>query len=300
MDQIEEFLDLAPIGLEVYGHIGGQPIYSNEKIINSVIGWLNKSNITKPITKSILEGIEKRTILIGYENRGKLSFLLRKWRQIKDTSSGTYVLGYFSSKDRKLVIMLDDNVSILGKALVEIPPVITHELCHFAAFNDIRSFVHMTANKFLLPFYNNLFEVMAPKVAHMDDRYLLKTILNLGIQNEENPLAYDMKNAVNIWRSYISQEYDTKETDQIILRMGLPLKLLLAGKLKNSGNMGIAKQSYATHCKAYSKMGQNVCKWSHVGQEFSYPSEIVSVLSQWQLSGLVAKLINNINHSRFV
>ena len=136
--EIQELADLAPLGLDVVGEIEGIKIYGNEKIRDTVKDWISYSPATKNIKNSINEGIDSGKILVGYTTRYFISHLFRrvaKWTtHIFD--EGT-ILGWYSPKVNRIVILLDMNVNIIGNQLRSIPPILSHELCHMAAGDNI-------------------------------------------------------------------------------------------------------------------------------------------------------------------
>jgi len=300
MEILNEFLDLIPTGLKQYGIADNEPIFSNEKIIDATLGWLEKSSITKPILPGIKKGIEARSILIGYENKSKLSFLSNRIKSFTGVSHGMHTLGYFSPVDQKLVILLDDNVNILGKAITEIPSILAHELCHFAAFDKPKSFISTTLRSHLLPFYKNICYNLAPLTKNISDSILSKTIQTLIITGDASPQPNKVLDTINIWRLYIEHAYPKDEVEPLIIRMALPyLYFINSDKVKNSSHRPLINETYKRYCMAYNKLGHDACKWTHAGQEFAFPSEIVAITSQWDIPSNVARLINMIDYRKY-
>lgn len=300
MENLNEFFDLIPTGLKQYGVVDNESIYSNEKIIMSVLAWLEKSSITKPILSGIKKGIDTRSILIGYENKSKLSFLAKRIKSFTGTSHGMHTLGYFSPVDKKLVILLDDNVNILGKAVTEIPSIIAHELCHFAAFDKPQSFISTTLRSHLLPFYKNICYNIAPLTKNISDSVLTKTIQTLIITGDASSQPHTVSDTINIWRSYIEHAYPKEKANPIIIRMALPyLYFINSAKVKSSSYRPLINDTYKRYCVAYSKLGQDACRWTQAGQEFAFPSEIVAITSQWDVPSSVARLINMIDYRKY-
>ena len=73
----------------------------------------------------------------------------------------------------------EHNVSGFGKVLIEIPPVIVHEMCHYCAMVDMNKFLKYTLNKYLVPFYTILFTLTDPNMEKIET----KTIYNAGLND---------------------------------------------------------------------------------------------------------------------
>jgi len=79
-NQVNEAFELLPINLKPIGEIDGINIYSNDSIQEYVSDWLKYSPITKKIYPNLIDGINKKVILIGYEDGSKARFIKRQWR----------------------------------------------------------------------------------------------------------------------------------------------------------------------------------------------------------------------------
>ncbi len=123
---IQEIAELSPFKLGEKIQIGDLTIHTNKKIIDYVIDWVSSSAYSRPIYKKIINGILKKKIIIGYENKSIMKFLFMRLRKFRNPSYGNNVLGFFSPEDEKLIILLDENVDVFGKSIREIPPIINH------------------------------------------------------------------------------------------------------------------------------------------------------------------------------
>lgn len=293
MNELNEIFELLPNELTNIGSYHGEPFYSNKKIVEATMGWIESSPITKPISNKILEGIEKRSILIGYANKSKLSFIFKRIGAIIGPKTIS-ILGQYSAVENKLVILLDKNVDVFGRALSEIPPTLAHELIHMAANYNIRSYLSMTMRSFLLPFYKRFFNSVAPNTVNVPDNILVRAISDLANYSENLSSPPDIQYVFNIWSSYLEKVYDQDKVKNILNNL-YALFMFIHGYNLSIEQKRVLKIVFDKYCDAYTVLGiKNVGDWTTPGQELIFTSEVVCIASQWKLSNNVIKLINYI------
>lgn len=288
-----ESFELFPYGLEPYGKILNSTIYSSEEIVNFVSKLILNSKL-KPIARKIIEGMKDRTILVGFEKTGKLDFTVRRIKHFF-SDKGEIILGYYSSLDKKLVILLDENVNIIGKEIRSLENVIIHELIHMLANLDFSNYMGKVMKDYLFPFYQSLCGlIMERDVSSNID--LSKTIFNLSrlYDKGENPIG-GTSIALNTWVDYFLNE-DEKMAKQYAFDILLPYERFI------SKNRQVSSPKYQTSSremainfvKAYEIIGINVKGLTIPGQEAIYPSEVIGMCAQVNLDPKIVSLINSL------
>lgn len=293
MQDINELFEYLPFKLDEVGSFHGEKIYSNPKIIETSLNWISYSPITSPIKNKITEGINKGNILIGYANKNKLSFIFNKLAGTIIKQPPT-VLGKYSYQENKLVIVLDNNVSVFGKMFREVPTTMAHELIHMAAHNNINIFLSLTLNSLLLPFYKNFFNNLANKTITIPDKILSKTIHDAASYFEGMTALLEIDLVKVLWSKYLSQVYNKNEVDEVMEPILNLLRYVRDLPLSSKGKSGL-KQIYTSYCDSYRKIGSpTACSITTTpGQEIISMSEVVCVSNQWGLSHKIANLINS-------
>lgn len=292
-NELNEILELFPRDLSSIGTFHGEPIYSNDKIINVTLDWIRRSHITSSIAEKIKEGIIKKSILVGYANKSKLSFIFRRMGGVISPKK-MFILGKYSHQEHKLAILLDENVDIFGRSLREIPSTMAHELIHMASNYNTKQYLSITINSILLPFYKKFFNMVAPNTIRIPDNILSKSIYNLSMYSENLSTPPDLPYVFSIWSDYLENGYEHDRVKNIFNNIST-IFLMIHGSSLNSSQKNIAKAVFRRYCEAYKSLGySDVCSWTTPGQEIVFTSEVVCVTNQWKLSNNVAKLINSI------
>lgn len=299
-NQIQELADLAPIGMNIVGEIEGIKIYANEKIRDTVKDWISYSPSTKNIKDTISEGIDSGKILVGYTTKSFISHLFRrvaKWTtHIFDEG---IVLGWYSPKVNRIVILLDMNVNILGHQLRSIPPILSHELCHMAAGDNISLYHSSTVNKYLIPFYIEIIRGITKDNNITGDNRLSKTLYQLMKSSEERTSNSNVEDSLKIWKDYFTSLTGSNDKgSEFGMAMMLPY-LRFVTRTLSSRYYNESYEVMKYYYNGYRKL--NVRKPERVTlacQEARYPSEVICITNQFNVDSTVARLINNINMSR--
>ena len=297
MTNLNELLDLAPIMLSPDGIIDGQTIHSNSRIKDYVKEWVKFSPATKDISKKVIEGIEAKKIMIGYEHTSKLRFLKTRYRDYweQDRSSENGYLGYISVSDHKVAIILDENVNITGKSIRDISPTITHELCHLIALDLWKPYLLACMKPYLIPFYQNLFVQYEPSVANISNGILTESIIDISRITDHNFFDRpDMAKVFEIWYNYLRHSMSADRADQVLIEVFAPYYKFGIGNLK-ADKLKLVKPSIFKFAKAYKQLKINdALNITLPSQEIIFPSEIVCIINQRKPSSEIIKLINNL------
>lgn len=301
---LNELFELSPFNLSVYCEIAGVPIRSSDKIVDNVKEFMSEHPTTKPIFDKISEGLDKRTIVVGYSVK-PLTFYWKKFKHCLNyidfvlrgrTISGKDVitLGFYDPENMKIVILLDDNVDIFGRQIREIPVKLTHEMCHYCADINFNSFITSTMNKSLLPFYKDLLLNVAPRSSKLDDSKIKESIKSVASLNEGvSMLKPHVPETFRVWAKLVNNVYNKQESIKIAQHMSLPYYAFITDEL-DSKYLDTAMSSAVSYYDSYStSFGLNVKETTIPGQEFRFPSEVIAVANEFRLSDDVLKLINS-------
>jgi len=290
-----EVADLYPISLELYGIIEDSPIYSNKHIEDKVIEWIHKSDITRPISNKLQELIEDKTIIIGHGQPGMFSFFYKKFKNWihrtfldKDPS---IVLGYYSSINKRIVILLDDNVDIFGNNIRYIPPKLVHELMHYIADSDIREFLKTTLNTTLVPYYTHLVKNITnneviPKRVDMQKHLMELSLDNEGVFVNSSTINSTANQWLKLYNKYTSKNKGVVH----VKNMSLPYLGLITQTIRGN-DKDVHKYAGCYH-KAYEEIGIKSTNSTVPGQEFKFPSEVVCICNEFKLHPNIITLVN--------
>jgi hypothetical protein len=195
----------------------------------------------------------------------------------------------------RIVIILDNNIDMIGRHIRGIPPMIAHELYHMASSNDINFFANKTFDSDIIPFFGYLTDSITG-IGH-DKSKLERTAKQLLITSEHkmSPRS-SISDVADIWLTYFMQlhgnEVDAKKSTLKILAPYLHYNL---GILKPQYKEYVESTSNSMY-KAYNSIGiPNADAYTLACQEIRFPSEIVCIKYQFKPSASSVSLINNIN-----
>lgn len=280
-------------------------VYSSPKIEEIFFSKIKKSTIIKPILKKVKEGLDNKKILIGYTNDNSFYFLYDKLQRFFKLKN-TYSLGYFDPGTETLYILLDDNVSIMGNEIYKLDMTLAHELIHLAAFQYKRTdLLKNTYKKFLAPYYATLIGsaigLITNKKLKFDDhvrKEFLKSLNKLFELNESDIgfIEEKMKNSYRIWMEFLNNatDIDTEICDKICRFLMYPYYKNYLDRSYTQfsfDDLDKVKYSESLYIRAYAKIGIKDTN-TIAGQEFIFPSEILSISNQ---RGLHKELITSIN-----
>jgi hypothetical protein len=291
---LNEFLDYSPLGLQLYFKDKNIKIMSSKKIENYTIDWCRKSRSTDQIIDKIEELIRRKKILIGYfENNGMFSYIKQKLGLDEDRSEYEGLLGCYESKLNTIWIILDHNTTIFGKAIKEIPSIITHELCHMIASEDTNNFLRYTTGPYLLPFYKEFLTTIEPKIGKLKKGRMKSFVRDLCI-------ITDSRDYTGSWFSDATSLYSELFSDAGIQNSRQLAKALTSIYLTSKDGKKshyplfyrkVSKSLYS----AYDILGYNTRNITYAYQEIIFPSEIVCRMNEFKPSNYVKAMINNLN-----
>jgi len=291
---LTEIMDLAPINLKPIGDIDGMSIYSNDKIQTHIKDWLTHSPTTKKVHKKLIEGIESKIILIGYENPSKSNFIKTRWRDFREKDLAKGYLGYTSVAESKIAIVFDENINMLGNAVKDIPHTVVHECLHLVALTMWKPYLMASMNKFLIPFFTSVFEQLDPKINKIPNRKLSEAIINVSRITDHNFHNRPDVNAVfGAWVNYLKLAPGVNASD-IIVKAFAPYYKYGLKTLKPEFNK-VAKEMVIVYNNAYKSIKvKDAIKQTLPCQEIFFPSEVVCIANQYKPSSTAVKLLNGL------
>ena len=292
----EEFLlqeyKLSPMfGLEDYGNVAGTPVFSSKKIEDIIIEQLLSNSKYSFIANNLMYGIRKRDIIIGYSDKSRIKFILTRLKH-KLQMISNWGLGFFYRPDKKIVILLDDNVTIFGNTVLPAIDTIIHECLHLAMANDAAMIFNITKDKILIPYYTKLLNASVSIAnKHLDlninfkvDLVTLEKIIYALCVKESSPADLKtfkeiLKEYEDIWSLVFEDIKNPNDKKEVLYTFDAPFLFFATNVVPKSQN---TRKILNAMYKAYSNT-YNLFKidglHSHVGQEFANPSEVLAVLS---------------------
>ncbi len=294
-DELNEIFELVPLGLKVIGTIDGQTVKSSKSIDKTIKGMLRNSPATKDFFPKIEEGMDHGIILVGYEDGNKLEFLKSRWRDYRQKSHKKNYLGYTSTKDHKIAVVLDENVTLSGRAIRDIPHTICHECIHLVAYQLWKPFLLTNMKPRLLPFYRTLFESFVPGVRKISDQRMAETITEASKINDNiHQGKPDTQSVFDIWYQLLREVTDDKSADKALLIVFAPYYEYYFNSLKPKYRK-YSKIALKAFGQSYKRIGiNNVFGMTIPCQEIMFPSEIVCISNQYKPAPENVRLLNNL------
>lgn len=298
----------SPHNLETYTLSFNEPIYSNKKIENEFLNIIQNSKLLKDISKGVNTLLDKKLLVCGYSKKA-LSYYKSKIYRILLSHLGVRhpaQLAYFDPISKNVIILLDNTTTISGrKLLLSIDGTIAHELTHFVADRDPKSFMRHTLKSHLIPWYKYIFNRYIQEYLDIDKEFsdddVGDTIKRLFFGIEIYNSHTDVKAITNnIYLPLFSKVIDDNNVAYRISSM-FPKVFFNLAYNEPTRDIGAKKHIEAIQGLGYDAY-EDVFKISKkkintfLCQEFYFVSEVMSVLSG-EL-GMTKSIQNMINHIR--
>lgn len=305
-----EMRGYAPMGLSYKGHCGNYKIYSSPKIEQNALQWIDDRFKSRKLVDAIRRGLQSHRILIGYVSKGMFGFLFRKLRKktiewlgenlvgLKiDSKSNT--LGLYNSKDDVIAIILDDNVSLTGRSFTHIPEILVHELCHKAAAKDTAVFIR-TQLQTLVEFYTSFINlIINPGERSIDVSSVKSLVLDLIYAGDKMYSKRSVGLSMDIWNNFFKRNgYNTRDSESMTYLVFAPLFGYIINTYPRSMSRDLINRTeeiFDKYTTTYKMMGYpHVEREVLCGQEAMYPSEVVSVMSEKNVTPETISMIDNL------
>jgi len=223
--EIQELM-AAPISLSLETVIDGTKFYSSDSLKEKFVEAFVKSSKGNKIADQIESLVKKQLVMPCYKSKNLLSFIKSKLT----AGPEKYILGFYHVKDKKVIVLIENSVSIIGTAANnELVSTTMHECMHLIAGRDFSKF-SSTFFKYLHSYYTEFvdyyFKVNYPDKKKISE--LMKYIANL----EKRGPDYANKELGNYYR-LISQLFGNDTTlaeqdfTQRLTEMVVALKLMI-------------------------------------------------------------------------
>jgi len=152
--EIQELM-AAPIALSLETVIDGSKFYSSDSLKEKFIIAFAKSSKGSHITKEMKKLVDKQIVMPSYKSKGLFSFIKRKLTSSPDK----YILGFYHVKEKRVIILIENSMSIFGTSSNnELVSTTMHECMHLAAGRNLSKFVQIFKNN-LVEYYSNFINI---------------------------------------------------------------------------------------------------------------------------------------------
>jgi hypothetical protein len=141
----------APINLELEETVDGVKLYSSINLKRNFIEAFQKSSRGKDISNTVEDLVlNKKLVVPCYKSKGIFSLLKHKFFDQPEEKS---IMAFFHQGNKKVYILIDNNISIIGTASNDLLVSTTsHELIHLAATLHLDKFITIS-NPYLKTYY---------------------------------------------------------------------------------------------------------------------------------------------------
>lgn len=310
LNVLNELFDMLPKDTKLAGEIDGMQIYTNTAIVNYTKQWIKDHPSTRSIANKLSSIMDSGKIVIGHTSSNLISFLAKKTFKtfigiisstiIGKPSNGT-TLGFYAPAEKRIVILLDGNTSMLGKSYYPIPFILVHECVHMIAGMDPDNFFAHSKSK-LCTYYKTFAESIINSISGrqypISDENITKLIENLLMMAEISP-TYIPDKPVPLTELYDQWFliYETIVKDKglaedcadltFIMLMNITAGVAITNEMRTA-----AVNSFV---KAYGAIGIRMPN-TIPGQEAIFPSEVIAIANQ---NDPAPEIITMINNSKF-
>lgn len=268
-----------PIGLQPVIKIDGEQYYGSEDLNRKLLVALMRSPITRMHVVLFKKLVDDKLIIPCFAERSMIKFLRRKITgRPSDPSQPEWksrVLGFYSSSIKKIVIIIDNNLNLIGYSHNEqIAKLVAHEVIHMI-FGRNKSISYKIYKEDLNKFYGKVFQREFSLEGKYDE--VVSTIV-------KNMVKYEMANNISLSRIKNDlvklKKFTTKKDDfdRILNLHILAIRTYLTVTQTFWNNYlnfrDVLKPIYDTY-KDYGDQGNH-----RLVQELVFPSEVIAILTE--------------------
>lgn len=279
----------APIGLEAALKIDGTTFYSSQKLKDNFVLAFKKSSKGKHVSSEIESLVQKNVVIPCYKSKNLFSFIKKKLTQ---QTLDKYILGFYHIADKKVVIIIDNSISIFGTSSNnELASTTLHECMHLVAGKNLPKFVQVALPK-LRAYYSALFtdyfELKSKPGKKADE--VIKFISKYerrGMRYTNNDLSNYFRLLESLFKddsNLQSQDFQIRLTNYIVAAKLFILSMQSLFKNRNKFAM-----LFTSLNKAYQVAFGTKNKYTTPIQEVISLSEVVCVLAEMQPQDPVIK-----------
>ncbi|MFW9871847.1 MAG: hypothetical protein ACFFG0_02010 [Candidatus Thorarchaeota archaeon] len=277
-DKIQELFS-APTGLEAEITISGTTFYSSKRLKDNFIVAFGKSSKGKHVYPEISNLIKKGLVIPCYKSKNLLSFIKNKLTQSPDK----YILAFYNIDERKVIVLIDNNISLFGTSSNNsLASTTLHECMHLVAGSNISKFVQ-TFKSYLIKYYSTFFEDYL-SLKEVSKKDIENVIIYLAKYEKRGP-KYANRDLANYFRFL----YENFKTSTMLDERTLQVRLtnyIVAAKLFIVNPQTLFKSSskfemiFTSLNRAYQKSFGKSNKYTTPIQEVISLSEVACVLSE--------------------
>jgi len=217
--EIQELM-AAPLSLSLETTIDGSKFYSSDALKTKFVEAFVKSSKGNQVASQVEKLVQKKLVMPCYKSKNLFSFIRKKIIG----SSDKYILGFYHVKEKKVVVLIENAVSIIGTAANnELVSTTMHECMHLSAGRNLSKFAS-TFYKYLHAYYtqfvDSYFGVNYPNAKKISE--LMKYIVNLEKRGPE----YANRELGNYYRLILKlfgpdttltpDDFDLRITDMVV------------------------------------------------------------------------------------
>lgn len=210
-----------PVGLELEMTIDGQKFYSSDKLKERFVVAFEKSSGGKHIHKEIESLVDKGIVIPCFKSKNLLKFFTHKFSGNKQNK---YILAFFYIPMKKVIVLIDNNISLFGTASNrELTSTTMHECMHLASARKPAKFISIffkDLQEYYGEFFSNYFSLK--EVPKKEIGEFIKFISKYEIRGP----VYANKDLNNyysfLYKSFLpytkleEEDYKNKVTDYIV------------------------------------------------------------------------------------
>lgn len=183
--KIQELVSV-PISLSVETVIDGEKFYSSENLKKNFVLAFEKSSKGNHISNEISKLVQdEHLILPCYRSKNLFGFIKRK---ISPENQENYILGFYHITEKKVVVLIENSLSIFGTAANDdLVSTTIHECMHMVAGRDLNKFLNIFKNhlkSYYLHFYEDYFKTENTSLTIIDN--IIKFISSVEIKGVTN------------------------------------------------------------------------------------------------------------------
>lgn len=223
MDQqnLEEFFSI-PIGLKEVEKLYGFSLYSSDKLVESYLSAIKRSGRGNPVYKPIEDLVRKKKIMPIYQIKGILKFFAHKMFGNPEDKA---ILGFYHMGVKKVYIMIDNNISVLGHAKNDdIASTTIHECQHLFADMSRPKFISIfkeDIERYYISVFSRMFELKAiPKKEISNIIKFISTFEGEGLKK--------VKQKLGVYRTHLEtlQKYSNLSQNEFVKRINDTLLMI--------------------------------------------------------------------------
>jgi len=292
LSYVEEFFAV-PTGLKPVFKEYGTIFYSSPKLRENFLLAFEKSSKGRNVASDIKRLVKKEVIIPVYKSKNLLSFLKRKLGSGLDK----YILAYYSKDYNKVVVIIDNTISLFGTASNnELASTTMHECMHLAAATNLSKFVKYFY-PYLAKYYSSFFADFF-KLKKLDKK-TIDIIIKYIMVFEKRGYSYANKELGNYYRlldSHLSKftTLPKADFDQRLTNMIVAVKLLLVSMNSLLANANKFSMVFMSLNRAYRQAFGEANRYSTPIQELISISEVASIFVEMKPKDPVVKKIFSI------